>query len=105
MQVFNKPPTLHRYWEPIIYFNRQNRVRCVVLGLLQDGACTVFFENLRENTLKGDLSNATTFKPPLFSLVDTFKYKTSVIVIIQLAEVIVHLRTRNGGMKAVPRVR
>ncbi len=43
------------------------------MGLLQDGACTDFFENLSENTLKGDLSNATTFNPPLVSLVDTFK--------------------------------
>jgi hypothetical protein len=31
------------------------------------------FENLSVNSLKGDLSNATTFKPPLFSLVNTFK--------------------------------
>jgi hypothetical protein len=53
--------------------NDINRVRWVVLELLQDGACTDFFENLRENSLKRDLSNATTFNPPLFSLVDTFK--------------------------------
>ncbi len=53
--------------------NDRNRVLWVVLGLLQDGACTDFFENLSENTLKGDLSNAPTFNPPLFSLVDTFK--------------------------------
>ncbi len=50
-----------------------NRFRQVVLDLLQDGACTDLFENLSENSLKGDLSNATTFNPPLFSLVDTFK--------------------------------
>ena len=30
------------------------------------------FENFRDNSLKGGLSNATTFNPPLFSLVDTF---------------------------------
>jgi hypothetical protein len=30
-------------------------------------------ENLSVNSLKGDLSNATTFNPPLFSLVNTFK--------------------------------
>jgi hypothetical protein len=53
--------------------NGINRVRWVVLGLLQDGACTGFFENLGKNSFKGDLSNATTFNPPLFSLVDTFK--------------------------------
>jgi hypothetical protein len=36
-------------------------------------ACTDLFENLSVNNLKGGLSNATTFKPPLFSLVNTFK--------------------------------
>ncbi len=53
--------------------NDRNRVRWVVLELQQDGACTDFFENLSEINFKGDLSNATTFNPPLFSLVDTFK--------------------------------
>jgi hypothetical protein len=52
--------------------NDINSVRWAVLGLLQDGACTDFFKNLSENSLKGDLSNATTLNPPLFSLVDTF---------------------------------
>ena len=47
-------------------------VRWVVLGLLQDGACTDLVENLSVNSLKGDLSNATTCNPPLFSLVNTF---------------------------------
>jgi hypothetical protein len=31
------------------------------------------FENHRENSLMEDLSNITTFNPPLFSLVNTFK--------------------------------
>ncbi len=31
------------------------------------------FENLSVNSLKGDLSKASTFNPPLFSLVNTFK--------------------------------
>ncbi len=48
-------------------------VRWVVLGLLQDGACTDLFENLSEISLNGDLTNATTVNPPLFLLVDTFK--------------------------------
>ncbi len=52
-------------------------VRWVVLCLSQDGACTDSVENFRDNSLKGGLSNATTwlplFNPPLFSLVDTFK--------------------------------
>jgi hypothetical protein len=48
-------------------------VRGAVLGLSQDGASTNLFENLSENHLKGDLSNAATFNPPLFSLVNTFK--------------------------------
>ncbi len=30
------------------------------------------FENLSANSLKGDLSNATSFNPPLFSLVNSF---------------------------------
>ncbi len=50
-------------------------VRWAVLGLSQDGACTDFFENFSENSLKGDLSNDTTVTPPLFSLVNTFKVK------------------------------
>ena len=40
--------------------------RGAVLGLSQDGACTDLFENLSVNSLKEDLSNATTFKPSLF---------------------------------------
>jgi hypothetical protein len=52
--------------------NEINRVRWVVLDLLHDGDCTDFFENLSENRLQGDLSNAATFNPSLFSLVDTF---------------------------------
>ena len=39
----------------------------------RDGACTNFIENFHDNSLKQDLSNATTFNPPHFSLVDTFK--------------------------------
>jgi hypothetical protein len=49
--------------------NEKNRLRWVVLGLSQDGACTDLFENHSENSLKEDLSNITTFNPPLFSLV------------------------------------
>ncbi len=45
----------------------------MVLSLSQDGACTDSFENLRENSLKGDLSNDITLNPPIFSLVNTFK--------------------------------
>jgi hypothetical protein len=37
--------------------NDRNRVRCVVLGLLQYGACTDFFENLRETYRMLPLSN------------------------------------------------
>jgi hypothetical protein len=46
--------------------NDRNRVCWADLGLLQDGACNNLFENLRVNSLKGDLSNATTFNQ-LFS--------------------------------------
>ncbi len=52
--------------------NDKNRVRWVVLGLLQDGACTDLVENLSVNSLKGDLWNATPFNPPLFSLHNIF---------------------------------
>jgi hypothetical protein len=41
----------------LLFANNRNRVRCVVLCLSQDGACTDSFENFRENSLKGDLSN------------------------------------------------
>jgi hypothetical protein len=59
------------------FANNRNRVRGVVLGLSQDGACTNLFENFRENSLKRDLSNNTTVNPPLFSLVNTFKSQSS----------------------------
>jgi hypothetical protein len=44
----------------------------VVLCLSHDGACTDSFENFREISLKGDLSNDITLNLPLFSLVNTF---------------------------------
>ncbi len=69
-RFFHHPPMLYRYWETI---NAFKWVRWEVLGLLQDGAFTDLFENLSVNSLKGDLSNATTFNPPLFSMVNTFK--------------------------------
>jgi hypothetical protein len=47
-----------------------HRVRGAVLCLSQDEAN--LFENLSENSWKGDLSNDTTENPPLFSLVNTF---------------------------------
>jgi hypothetical protein len=37
------------------------------------GVDSNLFENLSGNSLKRDLSNNTTFNPPLFSLVSTFK--------------------------------
>jgi hypothetical protein len=56
-----------------LFVHDRNGVRGAVLGLSQDGACTDLFEDLGVNSLKGDLSNDdTTFKPPLFSLVNTF---------------------------------
>ncbi len=56
----------------VLFANNRNRFRWVVLCLSQDGACTDSFENIRENSLKGDLSNDITLNPPLFSLVNTF---------------------------------
>ncbi len=60
----------------LLISNDRNRVSWVVLGLSEDGACTELSENLSMNSLKGDLSNATTSKPPFFSLVNTFKDMT-----------------------------
>jgi hypothetical protein len=60
---------LRRYtaiWKQLLFANDKSGA---VLGLSQDGAGTDLFEN----SLKGDLSNVTTFKPPLFSMVNTFK--------------------------------
>ncbi len=48
----------------------------MVLCLSQDGACTDSFENFRDNNLKGDLSNDISLTLPLFSLVNTFKFRT-----------------------------
>ncbi len=62
-------PTLCRYRETkLLFADNTNRVRGAVLGLSQVGACTDLFENLSVNSLKGDLSNTTSFKPPIFSL-------------------------------------
>jgi hypothetical protein len=43
-----------------------------ILGLSQDGAGTDLSENLSVNSLKGDLSNATTFNLPLHPVVIPF---------------------------------
>ncbi len=56
-----------------MFANDRTRVRGVVFGLSQDGACTNLFENFREHSLKLDLPNDTTVNPSLFSLVITFK--------------------------------
>jgi hypothetical protein len=58
----------------LLIANEKNRFRWVVLCISQDGACIDLLENHSENSLKEDLSNITTFNPPLFSLVNTFKY-------------------------------
>jgi hypothetical protein len=68
----------------LLFSNDRNRFRLVVLGLSQDGASTDLFENLSVNSLKGDLSNAITFKPPLFSVVNTFKLNSSVPLTLAL---------------------
>jgi hypothetical protein len=60
------------------------------LGLLQNGAFTNLFENLSVNSLKEDSSNATTFNPPLFSLVDTFK---GTVLLVWIAQCIVVIDT------------
>ncbi len=40
-------------WKQLLISNDRNKVRWVVLGLSQDGTCTDLFENLSENSLKG----------------------------------------------------
>ena len=70
----------------LLFANNRNRVRWVVLGLSQDGACTDLFENFSENNLKGDLSNDTTDNPPLFSLVNTFNFDVRNTVPIIIVE-------------------
>jgi hypothetical protein len=56
-----RSPTLCRYWDTIIVANNRNRVSGEVLGLSQNGSFTDMFENLCVNSLKGDLTNDTTF--------------------------------------------
>ncbi len=58
--------------QTIIHFKWKKQGSLICLGLSEDGACTDLFENLSVNSLKRDLSNATTFNPPLFSLVNNF---------------------------------
>jgi hypothetical protein len=38
-------------------------------------------ENLSVNSLKGDLSNATTFNPPLFPLDNTFNVQVAMVLL------------------------
>ncbi len=59
-------------WKKLLISNDRNSVRWLVLGLSLDGACTDLVENLSDNSLKGDLSYATIFNSPLFSLFNTF---------------------------------
>ncbi len=54
----------------------------MVLCLSQDGACTDSYENFRDTSLKGGLSNDITLNPPLFSLVYTFKAKLNKLKIV-----------------------
>ncbi len=60
-------------WKQLLISNDRNRVCRVVLDLSQDEDSTELFKNLSANGLELDLSNDTTFNPPLFSLVNTFK--------------------------------
>jgi len=55
-----------------LFANNRNRYSLRVLCLSQDGACTESFENFRDKSLKGDLSNDVTLNPPLLSLENTF---------------------------------
>jgi hypothetical protein len=50
-----------------------------------------FFENFRENSLKGDLSNDITLNPPLFSLVNTFKACSNTGFMKSYVKIIFHI--------------
>ncbi len=78
------PLFANNYWMQMT----ETGVRWVVSGLPQDGACTDLFENLSEISWKGDLSNATTFNPPLFSLVYTFKQRKKLAAPAHLDDVL-----------------
>jgi hypothetical protein len=56
----------------LLISNDKNRVRYAVPDLSQGGVYTNLFENVREYSLKRDLSNDTPVSPPLFSLVYIF---------------------------------
>ncbi len=74
-KVFLSPTLLYAViCKQLLNLNDGNRVRWVLLGLSEDGACTDLSENISVNSLKGDLSNATTSNPPFFSLVNTFNF-------------------------------
>jgi hypothetical protein len=60
---------LSKVGNQLLFANNRNRVRWIVLCLLQDGACI----DHSENSLKPDLSNNTTVNPAIFSMVNTFK--------------------------------
>ncbi len=49
-----RSPTLYSYLKQLLNANGINRVRWVVLGLSQDGACNYLIENLSEKSLNGD---------------------------------------------------
>jgi hypothetical protein len=63
------------------------------------------FENLSVNSLKGDLSNATTFNPPLFSMVNTFKTAVwRTFLKLELAGSGVSARCRQYWLIGVPQI-
>ncbi len=80
----------------LLISNDRNRGRWVVLGLSEDGACTDLFENLSVNSLKRGLSNGTTFNPPHFSLVNTFKMRFYMYV--SLFEYLQNFLVKNSTM-------
>ncbi len=60
------------------------------------------FENFSENGLKGDLSNATTFNPCLFSLVNTFNLANEYVKIEKKKlTLFIHIKTNEFLMNQV----
>jgi hypothetical protein len=56
----------------LLIANERNRVRWLVIGLSQDGACMDLYENHSENSLKVDLSNDATVSQPTSFLIGQY---------------------------------
>ncbi len=65
-EYFHKPRNYAVNWKQLLYSNKSNTLRWVVLGLLQDGVCTDFIENLRREYIKARPVDWYHFQPTSF---------------------------------------